>query len=88
MANVTISLVWNAKTRKRDIIIDYQSDADALAIEHEQAHKKIVEQLLEDGVLASTQAGYVVLSRQKQISLNLQNTQAISNDTESNSNFS
>jgi hypothetical protein len=46
MPKATISLKTNPKTRKPEIHIEYESEADALGHEHEQEHKKLAEQLL------------------------------------------
>jgi hypothetical protein len=42
MADVTIRLTVDPETGKKDVIIDYHSDADAMPIEHEEMHKKLV----------------------------------------------
>ncbi len=63
MAKVEITLVWNSETRKRDILVDYTSDAGALPMEHEADHKKLLDSLIEGGLLKAEEAGQLLLSR-------------------------
>lgn len=63
MADVTIRLVSNPKTGKRDIYIDYESEDDALPFEHEQDHQDVVEQLLGEGVLDPDDIGQIKVGR-------------------------
>ena len=46
MADVTIRFRHNPKTGKRELLISYDSDDDALPHEHEQDHRAIVEKVL------------------------------------------
>jgi hypothetical protein len=43
---VTLTLRHNPKTGKRDLVVEYESEDDALAHEHERDHRRFVEQLL------------------------------------------
>lgn len=63
MAEVTIRMVSNPSTGKRDIYIDYESEDDALPFEHENDHKDIVEQLLGQGVLDPNDVGQIKVGR-------------------------
>jgi len=45
MAELTLKLVVDPETGKRSVVADYRSDADALPMEHEEAHRAIVDQL-------------------------------------------
>ena len=63
MAEITIRLRYNAQTGKKDLLIDYHSDDDALPLEHEQEHREIVERLLGQGILNTDEVGEVVVSR-------------------------
>jgi hypothetical protein len=63
MAEVTIRLIYNLETGKKDIYIDYESDADALPVEHEQQHRQLVEKLLGKGILKPGEAGDIVVGR-------------------------
>jgi hypothetical protein len=60
MAHLVIRLVTNPVTGRREVDIGYESDADALPMEHEQEHRRLVEQLvgsISDGKLAVQRAG-------------------------------
>ncbi|HEX3152077.1 MAG TPA: hypothetical protein VHR66_28645 [Gemmataceae bacterium] len=46
MAELTIRLRRDPETGKHDIIIDMESDADAMPHEHEQAHREAVEKII------------------------------------------
>jgi hypothetical protein len=46
MAEVTIRFRHNPATGKRELIIGYESDSDALPHEHEKDHRALAEQLL------------------------------------------
>lgn len=63
MAEMTIRLVSNPKTGKRDIYIDYESEDDALPHEHESDHKDILEQLLGQGILSGDDVGNIRVGR-------------------------
>ena len=63
MSDVTIRLVSNPKTGKRDIYIDYESEDDALPFEHEEDHRGVVEQLLGQGILDPDDIGQVKVGR-------------------------
>ena len=61
MAELTIRLRKDPETGKHDILIDLQSDADALPHEHEQMHREAVEKLLGKGAV-----GKVVIDRDRE----------------------
>lgn len=63
MAELNIKLIYNTITGKKDILIDFESDKDALPIEHEMDHKKLIEKLLGKGILAESELGDVIVSR-------------------------
>lgn len=63
MAKVKITYDYNNKTGKREIHIDYQSDPDALAYEHEKEHARIVGELVGRGILSADEASDVVFDR-------------------------
>lgn len=46
MAEVTIRFRYNPATGKRELIIGYESESDALPHEHERDHRALAEQLL------------------------------------------
>jgi len=63
MAEFTIRFVFNLETGKKDIYIDYQSEEDALPMEHEQEHRELVGQLLGQGALHPDELGTIQLNR-------------------------
>ena len=50
MAEMTIMLRRDPNTGKQNIIIKLDSDPDALPIEHEQLHRRLVEKLVGKGL--------------------------------------
>ena len=65
MANVVIRLVVNRETGKKDVIISYASEADALPMEHEDQHRSIVDKLLAGGALKEAELGNIVVVREE-----------------------
>jgi hypothetical protein len=65
MAELTIRLDINPVTNKKDITISYRSDDDALPIEHEEEHRRLVSSLIEGGVLKASEVGTVVIEREE-----------------------
>ena len=63
MAEIRIRLIYNLDTGKKDIYIDFESDADALPIEHEDAHRDIMRNLIGQNVLDADEAGEVMVNR-------------------------
>ena len=71
MAELIIRLEIDPKTQKKNIIIKYYSDDDALPMEHEEAHKAIVDQLIEGGTVAASEVGEVTIERLDNVSIPL-----------------
>lgn len=46
MADAVLTLKMNPKTGERTLVINYESEPDALSFEHEDDHRTFVEQLL------------------------------------------
>jgi hypothetical protein len=63
MAQMTIILRRDPATGKQNIIVKLDSDPDALPIEHEQLHKKLIEKLLGTG-LDPEDLGEIVVERE------------------------
>jgi FtsH ternary system domain X3-analog len=61
MAELTIRLRRDPETGKHDIIIDLESDADALPHEHEQMHREAVEKLI-----GKNNVGKVIVERESE----------------------
>ncbi len=65
MAEVTIRLIVDPDTKKKNIEISYRSDEDALPIEHEDAHREIVDKLIEGGTLKAAELGKIIVKREE-----------------------
>lgn len=63
MAEVTIRLEIDPQTRKKNVVISYRSDEDALPLEHEDEHRRLVNQLIEGGALKAAELGTIVVER-------------------------
>lgn len=61
MAELTIRLRRDPETGKHDIIIDLESDQDALPHEHEQMHRQAVEKLI-----GKENVGKVIVERESE----------------------
>lgn len=65
MAEMTIRLQIDPSTGKKNIIIGYHSDSDALPQEHEQHHKKLVEKLVGKGLIGEGEIGQIIVEREE-----------------------
>jgi hypothetical protein len=65
MAEMLIILSRNPQTGKQNIIVKLESDPDALPIEHEQLHKRLVEKLIGQG-LDPEDLGELIIEREEQ----------------------
>ena len=63
MANVTIRLVVDPVTRKKNVVIGYEADEGALPIEHEEEHRRIADKLIEGGLVKAGELGKIVVER-------------------------
>jgi len=50
MADLTLRLRVDPKTGRREIVIDYSSDSDALPFEHEEEHRQLAEKVVNGGI--------------------------------------
>lgn len=66
MATLTLRLEINPTTGKKNVWVKYESDGDALPLEHEEAHRKVVEALLAGGQVKPGELGDVVIEREGQ----------------------
>ncbi|HEX4420194.1 MAG TPA: hypothetical protein VH165_19900 [Kofleriaceae bacterium] len=53
MADLILRLRVDPATGKRELVIDYTSDADALPIEHEDAHRQLANRIVEGGLASA-----------------------------------
>jgi hypothetical protein len=56
-AEIKIHLRFNKVSGKKDIIIEYDSEDDALPYEHEERHWELVEELVGKGILDPNDVG-------------------------------
>ena len=61
MPDLILRLRTDPKTGKREIVIDYTSDSDALPMEHEEAHQQLANKVVEGGL----KSGNVEVSREQ-----------------------
>jgi len=64
MATLTLRLETDPATKKKNIWVKYESDSDALPMEHEEAHRKIVAALIAGGTVKAEDMGNVVIERE------------------------
>ncbi|HEY3448389.1 MAG TPA: hypothetical protein VGK67_18675 [Myxococcales bacterium] len=63
MPHVTIRLQVDPVTRKKNVIVSYESDSGALPLEHEDEHRRLVDKLIEGGALKAQELGKIVVER-------------------------
>lgn len=63
MGRIEIRFRMNMGTGKKDIFIEFESDEDAMRHEHERDHRRIVEQLIGQGLVEAEEVGEVKVER-------------------------
>jgi hypothetical protein len=66
MATLILRLDIDPNTKKKNVWVKYDSDSDALPMEHEEQHKKIVEALLAGGAVKPEELGTITIEREGQ----------------------
>ena len=66
MAEMTIRLIPDPATGKKNIVISLRSDADALPHEHEQMHRTLVEKLVNGGLMKAEEVGQIIVEREEE----------------------
>jgi hypothetical protein len=66
MAEMTIRLIPDPQTGRKNIIISLKSDEDALPHEHEQQHRALVDKLINGGILKASELGTITVEREEQ----------------------
>lgn len=64
MAELNIRLQIDPETGKKNLIIEYESDSDMLPIEHEEEHRRLVNALVEGGVVKAEELGKIQVKRE------------------------
>jgi len=65
MGEFTVRFKFDTTTGQKEIVVEYESDDDALPVEHERRHRQIVESLLGQGVIKPDETGNVRVERVK-----------------------
>ena len=66
MATLILRLEIDPHTKKKNVFVKLDSDSDALPMEHEEQHKRIVEALLANGGLKAEDLGHITIEREGQ----------------------
>lgn len=79
MAQLTIRLVVDAQSGKKNVIISYESESDALPMEHEEDHRRIVDRLIEGGALSAAELGTIIVERveEKTVTSEVEQTEGV-----------
>ena len=64
MGEISIRFRMNLESGTKDIVIEFESDEDAMRHEHERRHRQIVEQLVGQGLLQAGEVGEVIVERE------------------------
>lgn len=66
MATLTLKLEVDPVTGKKNVLVKLDSDRDALPMEHEAEHKRLVEALLAGGHVKPEELGTITIEREGQ----------------------
>ncbi len=66
MPEITIQLRCDPATGKRDIVVKLHDDDELLPVEHEQLHRKLVDRLIEGGLIKAGEGGRLIVEREGQ----------------------
>jgi hypothetical protein len=66
VAEMTIRLIPDPTTGKRNIVVSMKSDEDALPHEHEQQHRALVDKLVNGGILKAEEVGAIIVTREEE----------------------
>ncbi|MCC7424491.1 MAG: hypothetical protein IT428_29850 [Planctomycetaceae bacterium] len=64
MAEMTIRLLTDPLTGKKDILVKLSTDPDFLPQEHEELYRTLVDRLLEGGLLKAGESGRLIIERE------------------------
>jgi hypothetical protein len=63
MASLILRLQIDPATGRKDVVIQYESDSDALPMEHEEEHRRLVDKLIAGGALKASEVGRIIVQR-------------------------
>lgn len=64
MPEMTIRLIPDPDTGKKNIIISLKGDEDAMPHEHEQSHRALVDKVLNGGLIKASEVGTITVERE------------------------
>jgi len=64
MAELTIRLIVDPESGKKNVVIGYDSDRAALPMEHEEDHRRLVEAVLAGTGISPDELGEVIVERE------------------------
>ncbi len=64
MAELTIQLVVDPTSGKKNVIIGYSSDSDALPMEHEEDHRRLALEVLAKSGIDPADLGEIIIGRE------------------------
>ena len=64
MPEMTIQLRCDPATGKRDIVVKLHDDEELLPVEHEQLHRKLVNRLIEGGLISAGEGNRLIVERE------------------------
>ena len=65
MAELNIRLLIDPTSGKKNIIIEYEADSDALPHEHGEEHRVLIDKLIEGGAIKAEEIGKIVVQREQ-----------------------
>lgn len=65
MAEMTIRLITNPQTGKKDLVVSLSRDSDSLPHEHEELHRRLMNRILEGGLATPDELGQLVIEREQ-----------------------
>ena len=65
MGDILIRLRGNLQTGEKEVVVEYESEADRTTVEHERRHREIVERLVRDGVVTREEVERVVFEKRQ-----------------------
>jgi hypothetical protein len=63
LASLILRLQVDPATGRKDVVIQYESDSDALPMEHEEEHRRLVDKLIAGGTLKASEVGRIIVQR-------------------------
>lgn len=65
MPEITIRLIPDPETGKKNIIVSMRSDEEALPHEHEQMHRQLADKIVQGGLAKASELGKIIVDREE-----------------------